>query len=767
MPTSPEKLTAKSDLLVDLEELRTRLQEAEETLNAIRSGDVDALVVMGPHGEQIFSLRGAEQPYRLLIEKMQEGAMTISADGTIMYCNQYFSEMLQIPLEQLISSNIQSLVAPKDQPFFAALFQQGMAANSKGELHLITGSGAAVPVYISISSLAIDGVQGACLVAADLTAQKRNEEIVASEKLAQSILDQAVEAIVVCDDRGIIIRASQAAHRLGGENLILRHFDAVFPMMWDVDSEVVSNLIISSEADGNDSKILLNGQKFSIASIPGRKALKSMGVIFTRRDGRVFNLLISAGELLDAHDKSLGCVVTMTDITDRKQVEQRLVHLAQYDLLTGLPNRTLFRDRLNQAMTRAARNDHLVALMFLDLDRFKDINDNLGHYAGDVLLRSVAKRLSHCTREIDTVARLGGDEFTIILEEISNEGDVAVIAQEILDSFSNPFIIDDHEIFVTASIGISIHTVGVHNADVLLKDADTAMYHAKEEGRNNYQFHLPRMNSRSLARINMGNDLRHALDRDEFRLYYQPQVDLGTGIITGVEALVRWQHPQHGLINPSKFIDLAEDTGMIVPIGEWILDTACAQNKAWQDADIPPLRISVNHSARQFRQLNLVRRVRDALKSTRLSAQYLGLEITEGLLMDNNQTNSAVIAELKNMGVAISIDDFGTGYSSLSYLKRFPVDILKIDQSFVQNIHVDPVNAPIVTAIITLAKSLGLTVIAEGVETEDQLAFLRMQGCDSMQGYLFSQPLPAHELTQLLRERKKLAPAHKVNQSSY
>ncbi|MEO5573449.1 MAG: diguanylate cyclase, partial [Gammaproteobacteria bacterium] len=596
MPASSNKIKGQTDLLIDLEDLRMRLQEAEETLNAIRSGEVDALVVMGPQGEQIFTLKGAEQPYRILVEQMQEGAVTIGTDGTIMYCNRYFSEMLDTPLEQVIGSDIHGFVVAKDRPLFDTLFQQGVQAHSKGELHLETSRGSAVPAYISISSLAIEGAQGVCLIAADLTLQKRNEGIVASGRLAQSILDQAAEAIVVCDDAGTIIRASQAAHHLCGENLMLRHFDEVFPMVLSAHSGMAPDPGMYVDADKLDKD--KNETIFSLSSVLCGKALKGMEASFTRNDEQVFNLLISAGELLDSQNKPLGCVVTMTDITERKQAEQRLAHLAQYDVLTGLPNRTLFRDRLSHTIARAARNNQLVALMFLDLDRFKEINDNMGHYVGDILLRSVAKRLSHCVREIDTVARLGGDEFTIILEEISNEEDVATIAQQILDSFSNPFIIDGYEIFITTSIGISTYTLNVHNVDTMLKDADVAMYHAKKQGRNNYQFHIPRMNKRSLERLNMASELQRALDQDEFRLYYQPQVELETGNIMGVEALVRWQHPDLGLINPSKFIDVAEDTGMIVPLGEWILKTACLQNKAWQDAGIAPLKVAVNHSAR-------------------------------------------------------------------------------------------------------------------------------------------------------------------------
>ena len=437
----------------------------------------------------------------------------------------------------------------------------------------------------------------------------------------------------------------------------------------------------------------------------------------------------------------------------RKRAEERLSYLAHHDALTNLPNRMLFIDRLGQALSRAPWHKRLAAVLFLDLDHFKRINDTLGHTMGDLLLKEVAKRLAQCSRQGDTVARMGGDEFTIILADIAHAQDVPKVAQKIIDIFSKRFVVGDHEIFITTSVGISLYPDDGEDPEALLKNADAAMYRAKEIGRNTYQYFSIDMNTKASERLALETDLRHALEREEFLVHYQPQVDLNTGQIIGMEALVRWQHPDLGLVPPAKFIPLAEDTGLIAPIGEWVLRTACAQNKAWQTAGLPPIRVGVNLSARQFQCQNLVEMIVRILKETGLDPTYLELELTESVLMQNTEAIIATLCELDAMGINISIDDFGTGYSSLSYLKRFPINRLKIDQSFVRDITTDPDDAAIVTAIITLAHSLKLKVIAEAVETEEQLAFLRSLNCDEMQGYLFSRPLPMDEATKFWREK--------------
>ncbi|MCE5315088.1 MAG: EAL domain-containing protein [Armatimonadota bacterium] len=421
---------------------------------------------------------------------------------------------------------------------------------------------------------------------------------------------------------------------------------------------------------------------------------------------------------------------------------------ATHDPLTGLPNRLLFSDRLTQRLAQARRQEQPLAVMFLDLDRFKLINDTLGHNIGDMLLKSVSERLQGTLREVDTIARMGGDEFTIILSDIDNADSAVVVADKVLQALAEPVILDGHELFVSASMGISLFPSDGGNAETLVQNADTAMYRAKEQGRNNYQLYTEAFNAAAVEKITLEHSLRRALARDEFLLHYQPQVSIGTGKVKGTEALIRWRQPNLGLVSPGQFIPLAEETGLILPISEWVLRTACTQNKAWQDAGLPHMSIAVNISARQFEQNELTPMVENALEESGLDPRYLDLELTESTLMQNPDTAVSILQKLKDMGVRISVDDFGTGYSSLSYLKRFPIDAVKIDQSFVKDITSNPDDAAIAGAVVAMAHSLKLEVIAEGVETLDQLEFLRGLRCDEMQGYFVSPPVPAEDLQQ-------------------
>jgi diguanylate cyclase (GGDEF)-like protein len=392
--------------------------------------------------------------------------------------------------------------------------------------------------------------------------------------------------------------------------------------------------------------------------------------------------------------------------------------------------------------------------MFLDLDRFKNVNDSLGHSVGDKLLQEVAARLKSVMRASDTVSRLGGDEFVILMPEAADQAAISVAARKVLETVSRPYSIDGHELMSTPSLGIAIFPGDGQDVETLLRNADAAMYHAKESGRNNYQFFTQDMNARALERLSLERSLRRALERDELRLHYQPQYDLASGRVIGVEALIRWEHPEEGLISPGRFMPFAEETGLILPIGAWVLERACWQNREWQRAALPPVRMSVNISALQFRQPGFAETVRHALAVTGLEARYLELEVTESVIMHDAERVTAALSELKRMGLELAIDDFGTGYSSLSYLKRFPIDRLKIDKSFVRDIPSDGEDAAIISAIIGLTRNLGLRTIAEGVETNEQLEFLREQGCDEVQGYLLSRPLPPEACAQLLREGK-------------
>ena len=451
---------------------------------------------------------------------------------------------------------------------------------------------------------------------------------------------------------------------------------------------------------------------------------------------------------------------------EKKRAEDQILHMAYYDNLTNLPNRLLFQDRLSQAIVQAERYERMSAMLFLDLDNFKRINDTFGHRIGDLLLKAVADRLKESVRDSDsvarqhadilnvTVARQGGDEFTVLLSEVRKPQDVARVAQRFLDKLARPFLLDGHEVFITASIGIAIYAIDGKDFESLLKNADAAMYHAKGQGKNNYQFYKQSMNATALEKLELENDLRRALARKEFLLYYQPQIDVRTGEIVGMEALIRWQHPVRGLVSPADFIPLTEETGLIVPIGEWVLQTACKQSKAWQAAGFAPIPVSVNLSSRQFRQRVLLQTIEQAMDASGLDCRHIVLEITESVVMQEQEASRALLVELASKGLRLAMDDFGTGYSSLSNLKRFPIDAIKIDRSFVMDITTDPDDAAITKAIIAMGRSLNLNVIAEGVETEEQLAFLYQQGCHMIQGFLISRPVPMEEAAKLLAREK-------------
>ncbi|MGR8998970.1 MAG: putative bifunctional diguanylate cyclase/phosphodiesterase [Gammaproteobacteria bacterium] len=431
--------------------------------------------------------------------------------------------------------------------------------------------------------------------------------------------------------------------------------------------------------------------------------------------------------------------------------KDQLAHMAHYDVLTDLPNRILLLDRLNKAIELAHRKGWQLALMFMDLDQFKHINDSLGHTVGDHLLQSVAKRLLGCARHSDTISRQGGDEFVKLLPFIASPEDATFCAQKMLTVLEPPHHIDGHDLHISMSIGISIYPNDGQDAETLIKCADTAMYYAKENGRNNYRFFEPVMNARAVQRHSIEASLRRALERQEFVLYFQPKVNLQSGEIIGVEALIRWQHPERGQLMPALFIPVAEDCGLILSIGRWVLREACIQAQAWKQAGLPPITVAVNTSALEFRSKGFLEDVRAILEETGLEPCYLELELTESVLMRNAETTHSMLHELSDLGVKLAIDDFGTGYSSLSYLRQFPIDTLKIDQSFVNQMLSSPDDASIVRAVISMGKSLNQRVIAEGVETPEQYAFLQAQNCDEGQGYYFGRPVAAEALGTLLQ----------------
>ena len=479
-----------------------------------------------------------------------------------------------------------------------------------------------------------------------------------------------------------------------------------------------------------------------------------------RHDGSIIWISENARAVKNADGSVQFFEGTVVDITERKQYEAELEHQASHDSLTGLPNRSLLRDRIDQAIARAQRDGKLVAVVFVDLDHFKLINDSLGHHVGDCLLLEIAARLSSCVRSRDCVARQGGDEFVIVLTEQDDDPEIIAIVSRLLESISQPWVHHGQEYGLSCSIGISCYPQDGADPDALLRSADAAMYKAKASGRGTYHFYTRELNQAISERLELENSLRHALDRNEFRIYYQPRIEVASGRIVSAEALIRWDCPGKGLIPPDSFISIAEESGLIIPIGQWVLQEACRQASAWQRAGLPPIGVSVNLSPIQFRQDGLVDGVAAALALAELDPAYLELELTESLVMHDAERINVAMQSLKALGVDIAVDDFGTGYSSLSYLKRFPVDRLKVDKSFVRDIDSDPDDAAIVRAIITLGHALGLKVVAEGVETRAHHEFLRQHGCDELQGYYFSQPVPAFEMEALLRNADATQPGH-------
>ncbi|MBU1565684.1 MAG: EAL domain-containing protein [Proteobacteria bacterium] len=474
------------------------------------------------------------------------------------------------------------------------------------------------------------------------------------------------------------------------------------------------------------------------------------GTILVRRDGREAAIEDSAAPIHDWDGKITGAVIVFHDVTAAQAMSLKMAYLAQHDFLTGLPNRLLLNDRITQAIALGKRRNNHFAVLFLDLDNFKYINDSLGHETGDALLQSVAQSLLSCVRSSDTVSRQGGDEFVILLMGDKYGEKAALAAEKILAAMTAPHTIADQQLHVTSSIGISVYPEDGEDVETLIKNADTAMYHAKEIGRNNYQYFKNEMNVQAVERQVIEVELRRALEHHEFVVYYQPRVNLATGMITGAEALVRWIHPDRGLELPGRFVEIAEDCGLILPIGQWMLQQVCSQIECWQKAGLRLIPVSVNISALEFRQKAFVEEVRIIVNEAGISPNLLQLEITESVLMDDAKGSIAILLDLKKMGILLAVDDFGTGYSSLSYLHQFPIDVLKIDQSFLNDITVTNDNGIIVSAVIAMGKSLKLLVVAEGVENQEQLAFLRAQHCEEGQGFLFSKPVAAEQMAKML-----------------
>ena len=561
------------------------------------------------------------------------------------------------------------------------------------------------------------------------------DESVYKEKVrAEIALNSIYDAVICTDINGNVDYLNIAAEKITGwlrDEAYGRSIDEIFNIINGITRQPAANPI---------DCVLQTNKPRGLAP----------DTMLIKRDGSEVAIEDSTSPIHNWDGQFTGVVIVFHDVSASKTMATKMTHLAQHDYLTNLPNRMLLNDRIAQAITLANRNNKHIALLFLDLDNFKHINDSLGHATGDKLLQSVTKRLKECVRDSDTISRQGGDEFVILLAETKNSEDAALSAQKILDALQALHMIGESELHVTTSIGISVYPTDGLDAETLLKSADTAMYYAKEKGCNNYQFFISEMNTRATERLIIESNLRQALEKQQFILYYQPKVNLNTGKITGVEALLRWKHDEWGEVLPDTFVPIAEDSGLIVPIGRWVLRQACKQAKIWQDAGLQAISIAINISAQEFLQKYFVEGVCAVLKDTGLAAHFLELEITESVLMRDAEYSKNILQQLKKMGIKLAVDDFGTGYSSLSYLQRFPIDVLKIDQSFVQNIESVKDDGIIVSAIISMGNSLKLKVVAEGVETPSQLAFLRARHCEEGQGYFFSHPLTAESFAVLL-----------------
>lgn len=563
---------------------------------------------------------------------------------------------------------------------------------------------------------------------AEAETRRQLKQSEANLRLAAKVFESSREAIVITDAERFIVSANRAFSEITGYSI----------------DEIRGQHIAVIHPAGQDEDTLRQMWRYV-----GERGFWQGEVTTRRKSGIDYPARLSVTSVKDDDGQNTNYILVATDITDQRQSIDRINYLAHFDVLTDLPNRTSMQGRVTQILEHAKSTSSQAAVLFVDLDRFKAINDSLGHHAGDAVLKGVAARLKACMRTGDVASRLGGDEFVVVLPNTDEEG-AKCVAQKIRDELSKPYVVENQNLTITPSIGISVYPDDGEDADILIRNADSALYHAKDSGRNNFLFFTQRMNLAAIERMSLENGLRSALKNGEFLLHYQPQVDAATGRLVGCEALIRWQHPERGLLAPGHFIALAEESDLIVGIGAWVMREACRQNAAWQSAGSPPVPVSVNLSARQLRDPSMNHTVRSLLQEAGLDARYLELELTESMMMENAGTPADVIAELSAQGVAFAVDDFGTGYSNLGYLRRFPIHRLKIDQSFVCNAATDPNDGAIVRAIVSLARSLRLKVLAEGVETCEQLEFLRAEGCDELQGYLIGRPMPAAEFALLL-----------------
>jgi diguanylate cyclase (GGDEF)-like protein/PAS domain S-box-containing protein len=681
----------------------------------------------------------SEARFRAMSDASPLGIFVSDADGECVYTNEAYHKISGLNLEQTLGTNWCMAIHPDDRQRVLHEWRQAAHGEAafQSEARFQRADGTVVWARLNAAAM-FDGrhARGHVQTVEDISDRKAAADALFEEKeRAQVTLNSIGDAVLTTNLPGNVTYLNQVAEQMTGwsrEDAVGRPLSEVFR--------------------------IVDGETRDAAQNPAQRAIqenRTVGLaadcILLRRDGGESAIEDSAAPIHNRDGQVTGAVIVFHDVSESRAMAQKMAYLAQHDFLTGLPNRALLTERLSRAIGQARRHGKRVGLMFLDLDFFKHINDSLGHTLGDILLQRVAERLLSCIRDTDTVCRQGGDEFVILLAEIEQATDAAPIADKLLAAVAEPYPIAGHQLHVSLSVGISVFPDDGQDADEVMKNADTAMYHAKANGRNNYQFFTAEMNVLAVRRLFVESNLRRALRQGEFLLYYQPKIDIATGLMVGSEALIRWQDPEHGLVHPRQFVPIAEESGLIVPIGSWVLREACRQVRAWQDSGLLVVPVSVNISAVEFRRPGFLEGVAQILKETGMLPSYLELELTESILMNDAESSAEVLAALKAMGIQLAIDDFGTGYSSLSYLKRFPIDTLKIDQSFVHDIATDPDDASIVRAMVSMGKNLKQRVVAEGVETEEQLAFLRKLHCEEGQGFLFGHPVPAAEFALLLR----------------
>jgi diguanylate cyclase (GGDEF)-like protein/PAS domain S-box-containing protein len=678
------------------------------------------------------ALRASEAKYRELFVSNLDGICVVDLDGVVLDANPALLSMLDIAPGTLLGKPLSTFIVPSwraydEHMIHHRVMTDGHCGEYEIELQREGNAGLLVSAKGVLMRDADGQPVGVWRIVRDLTERKA---AAARMELAARVFDNTAEAIMVTSADRVVESVNRAFTTILGYEM-----DAI------VGQE--TSVLFDPSADPETYEAVRTryiGTGAWFGELPIRRA-----------NGQVFTAWVQINVVRDVTGRVVNVVILIRDISEAKAAEAHMLHLARFDALTQLPNRTHFRSVTEDAIAEAHRHAERRAVMFVDLDHFKTVNDSLGHAVGDLLLQEVAKRLAESLRAGDAVGRLGGDEFVILLRHVESDAEVAAVAERVLARLADPFLLAEHELVVTPSLGVALYPEDGEDYDTLIRNADAAMYHAKEGGRNTYRFYTVDMNVRASEILAVENQLRRALDRNEFVLHYQPQVDMASGRILGAEALIRWNHPERGLLGPMQFIPIAEERGLIGQIGKWVLQEACRQNRAWQLAGLPPLEMAVNLSAVQFYRAGLVEEIATTLQHNALDARWLALEVTESVILQDVDTTIETMAALKQMGLTLAIDDFGTGYSSLSYLKRFKADKLKIDRSFVMDIPGDADDSAITRAIVHLARNLNLKVIAEGVETVGQWAFLLQEGCNEVQGYLVSKPLPAEAFETFVR----------------